>query len=175
MTENAENTQVTWHVWKKDSDDRIAKIVQEGTTDDLRSYISSILPQFLEHCYVKRKQAASYKLQRDAIESSVDEALLQVDFSENYTCQYQDEIQSAHWQQHQVSLFTAALWYNGVLHSTVFASDNLTHSKDTIIAYIDKLMEMLPNNIRRLSIWSDGLASQFKNRFISSAIVSLEE
>ena len=56
--------EVTWYVWKNDSDERLSKIVEEGTTDDLRTYISSILPQFMEHCYSKREQAAAYKLER---------------------------------------------------------------------------------------------------------------
>ena len=112
--------------------------MEEGTTDDLRTYISSILPTFMEHCYSKREQAA-YTLEWEAIEGSENKALLQVDFSENYTCQYQHEIQSALWLQHQVSLFTAALWHTGMLYSIVIASDNLVHSKDTIIAYLDML------------------------------------
>ena len=114
-------------------------------------------------------------MERKAIEGSEKKTLLPVDFSENHTCQYQDEIQSAHRQQHQVSLFTAVLWHAGMLHSIVIASDNLAHSKDTIIAYIDVLLEMIPNSVNTVSIWSDGPASQFKNRFIAAATISLQE
>lgn len=175
MIDMDDEVAVTWYVWKNDSDERLSKVVEEGTTDDLRSYISSILAKFMEHCYIKREQAAAYKLEREAIEGSKNKALLQVDFSENYTCQYQDEIQSAHWQQHQVSLFTAAMWHTGVLHSIVIASDNIVHSKDTIIAYLDMLLEMIPNSVTSLLIWSDGPASQFKNRFIAAAMISLQK
>ena len=132
--------------------------MEEGTTADLRNYICSILPQFMEDC----EQATAYKLERKAIKGSENKALLPVDFSENYTCQYQDEIQSTHWNQHQVSLFTAALWHTGMLHSIVIGSDNLVHSEDSVVAYIDMLLEMIPDSVTTVSIWSDGPALQHK-------------
>ena len=138
-------------------------------------------PQFLEHCYVKRHQAGMYKKQREAAETSWSEeaALLQVDFSENCTCRYQDEIQSAHWQQSQVSLFTAAIWYAGKLHPTVIVSDNTIHAKETVVAYISKLLLQVkacaPESLKTVHIWSDGPASQFKNRYIAVAIVTRQK
>ena len=33
--------------------------------------------------------------------------------------QYQDEIQSAHWQQHHVSFFTVVLWHTSMFHLIV--------------------------------------------------------
>ena len=124
------------------------------------SYICSIIPKFMEHCFVKRMQAISCNEEREtaACAANQDEALLQVDFSENYTCVFQDEIQSAHWKQAQVSLFTAALWYSGSLHPIVVASDNLNHTKDTVIAYIDRLLCELPSDVKQVSIWPDGPA-----------------
>ncbi len=106
----------------RDKDGRMVKIQEDGTVGELVEYISSIPPKFLEHCFVKREQASAYNVQREreraATESqSSQNALLQLDFSENYTCVSQDEVQSPHWNQRQVSLFTAALWYFGSLHS----------------------------------------------------------
>ena len=170
-----EAVMTTWYAWKKDESGKVCKVMEEGTTQELREYICLILPQFLEHCYIKRQQAAMYQEERKAAESHLTRALLQVDFSENYTCQHQDEIQSAHWQQSQVSLFTAAVWYNGELHSKVITSDNLTHSKDTVIAYVDTLLEDIPSQYNEVSIWTDGPASQFKNRYIAASIPVLEK
>jgi hypothetical protein len=75
-------------------------------------------------------------------------ALLQVDFSENYTCMFQDEIQSAHWKQDQVSLFTAALWFDGKLHPTVIAFDDLNHGKEMAVSYIDHHLDTLPATVK---------------------------
>jgi len=110
----------SWFIWKNDEDGKLAKVCEEGSIDELVEYFSGILPQFLQHTYYKREQAASYQLQREtAALDSASHRLLQVDFSENYTCEAQDEIQSDHWKQSQVSLFTAAFWYSETLHSIV--------------------------------------------------------
>ena len=155
-------------------------MIKEGTTDDLFDHICLTLPAFLQHCYVKRNQANSYNKEREGVgrenfDNSL--ALLQVDFSENYTCMFQDEIQSAHWKQDQVSLFTAALWFDGKLHPKVIASDDLNHGKETVVAYmyIDHLLDTLPGTVETISIWSDGPSSQFKNWFVAAAISSLQE
>ena len=96
--------------------------------------------------------------------------MMQIDFSEYYTCMYQDEIQSAHWKEDQLSLFTAAIWFDGKLHSKVIASDNLDHGKDTVVAYVDCLLKTFPKTVKTVSVWSDGPSSQFKNRFITAVI-----
>ena len=51
-----------------------------------------------------------------------DEAIVQVGFSENYTCQYQDEIEAAHWSQEQVTLFTVAIWVKNAANNTTYNS-----------------------------------------------------
>ncbi len=176
--DDASEPSYTWYVWKNDENGRITKAVEEGSIDDLTEHMCSLIPKFLEHCYVKRSQAEEYNRQRDAAlaESySQTTALLQVDFSENYTCVNQDEIQSAHWNQSQVTLFTAATYHTGKQHSSVIVSDNLSHTKETLLAYIDRLLEDLPPPVQVVSIWSDGPSTQFKNKFIAAAIPALEK
>ena len=87
---------------------------------------------------------------------------------------YQDEIQSTHWQQHQVSMITVALWHSRTLHSKVIASDNLNHFKETVLAYVDMILETIPASVKLVSIWSDGPASQFKNCYIAAALHTLQ-
>lgn len=151
-----EEQDVTWFIWKSIQSERIHKVLEEGCTTELVEYICSIIPQFIEHCYIKRHQAQCYRNVREDVDKSSFrcQALIQVDFAENYTCVAQDEIQSAHWQQSQVSLFTAAVWHSERLHSFVLASDNLSHTKDTVIAYIDILLATLPATTRQIFIWS---------------------
>ena len=62
---------VTWHFWKKDGDDKLCKMVMEGTTDDLFNHICSELPAFLKHCYIKRCRAKSYQMEREAVEVKI--------------------------------------------------------------------------------------------------------
>lgn len=167
--------QVKWEIWKDEG--KLIKATEEGTSHDLAEYIATNTPQFLKHSYIKRSQAGSYQEQREKASSSSfnkKSALMQVDFSENFTCIAQDEIQSFHWVQPQVSLFTVSLWYSGKQHPIVIVSDNLDHSKNTIIPYIDKILKEIPNSIEEVKIWSDGPSSQFKNRYIAAGIDVLQ-
>ena len=176
--EDASEPTYSWYVWKNVENNRITKTVEDGTIEDLLEHMCSLIPKFLEHCYVKRKQADAYNKERDAALSETynpETALLQVDFSENYTCVHQDEVQSAHWHQSQVTLFTAAIYHTGKEHSKVIVSDNLSHTKETLVAYVDKLLEDLPPAIQVVSVWSDGPSTQFKNKFIAASIPALEQ
>ena len=90
----------------------------------MQQYIISILPQFLQHGYSTREQAVAYQQEWEAAVSDTQDtsqALIEVDFSEKYTCVAKDKIQGAHWEQHWVSLSTIAIWHSGSIHSYVIA------------------------------------------------------
>jgi len=102
-------------------------------------------------------------------------AMLQIDFAENYSTLWQDEIQSAHWKKSQITLMTVAYWSNQKLISAVVVSDDLNHKKDSIVTFIDRLIgELVSTDVCLLHIWSDGPSSQFKNRYIAAAILFLQ-
>lgn len=167
---------ITWYQWKE-IDGCLTKIVKEGSVEDLLIYLSEISSQFFQHVYVKREQAASYKNQREeaaSVNYNPSVAIVQLDFSENYTCIAQDEIQSYHWGQPQVSLFTCSLWYGGKQHPYVIISENLIHSKDTIIAYLSRILDEIPDDVNQVRIWSDGPSSQFKNKYIAASLKVLQ-
>lgn len=63
----------------------------------------SIVPKFLKHVYIKHAQAESFEKEKKDVLEDEDLAILQVDFAENFTCEAQDEIQTAHWNQKNVS------------------------------------------------------------------------
>lgn len=84
------------------------KVTKEGTVEEALHSLQSKMPSFLEHVFVKRKQAEFYE--KRTAQMQPDEAVVQVDFAENYTCQHQDVIQAAHWSQQQATLFTVAIW-----------------------------------------------------------------
>lgn len=95
-----------------------------------------------------------------------DEGALQIDFAENFVCEFQDEVQSAHWNQLQLTLFIIAFHYNDIFQSKVFVSDNLKHTKETIVPYLFKVLSGLPTTLKVSKVWSDGPSSQFKNKYI---------
>ena len=53
-------------------------------------------------------------------------------------------------------------------------SYNLNHSKETVVAYVDMILDTIPASVKSVSIWSDGPASQFKNRYIAAALHTLQ-
>lgn len=69
------------------------------------THLIQIYPQFLQHSFIKRAQAESFKIDREAVESAdiADVCLVHVDFPENFTCEAQSDFQGPHWNQFQVS------------------------------------------------------------------------
>jgi len=53
----------------------------------------------MEHVNYMNKQAAQFQQMKANVEKN--RTVMQVDFSENYTITYQDEVQSAHWNAQQ--------------------------------------------------------------------------
>ena len=79
------------------------KVTKEGTVEALHS-LQSKMPSFLEHVFVKRKQAEFFE--KGTAQMQPDEA----DFAENYICQHQDEVQAAHSLLLQCHMPHRRLW-----------------------------------------------------------------
>ena len=95
---------------------------------------------------VKRQQARFFKKKIEHL--TEEEAVVQVDFAENFSCKYQGEVQSAHWSQDQVTLFTVAIWTksgdkNSCFESHVIVSDDLKHDKTTVAVCVCKVVNDL--------------------------------
>jgi len=68
-----------------------------GTVKNLYDHVVLMSQKFFRHCYIKRMQAKQYEEnKKNAALLTSHTAVVQIDFSENYTCISQDEIQSAH-------------------------------------------------------------------------------
>ncbi|CAH0559357.1 unnamed protein product [Brassicogethes aeneus] len=173
------NTPVKWMVWRKnDTSKRIEKHEKSDSLESLLLHITKISPQFLRHSYVKREQSDifnNYDCPRSTDKQLSEEGTLQVDFAENFVCEGQDEVQSAHWNQKQLTVFTTAFHLNEKFQSKVFVSNNLAHTKETIVPYMYILLSGVPESVKILKIWSDGPSSQFKNKFIAAVIPVLED
>lgn len=170
---------VSWNVWKKNlRANRTVKHDENGTMKDLIAHIVALSPQFSIHSFNKREQSEifnSHDRPRAMNSEYAVEGLLQVDFAENFVCINQDEVQNAHWNQRQLSLFTSGFYYNENFEPKVFVSDNSSHTKETIVPYLWKLLSNMPSSLKILKIWSDGPSSQFKNKFMAALIPYFEE
>jgi hypothetical protein len=101
--------------------------------------------------------------------------VLQIDFSENFTLFCQDEIQAAHWNNVQCTLYTAVAWYPSTeLHLPknkkcwVIVSNYMEHDKYAVNVFNKLLINDMVQEIglqNVLEIFSDGAVSQYKQRF----------
>ena len=90
--------------------EKLQKLSFQGSFDDAFSELKLQTPTFLMYDFVKEKKSAAFKSDRDFSDTNFDTAALQIDFAENYSTFYQDEVQSAHCAKTQITIFTAALW-----------------------------------------------------------------
>ena len=161
----------------QNTNSRVEKVEIIGTVEDAFTSLKTQLKPFLLHTYVKRKQAAHL----DKLVSNCDgeNAVLQVDFSENATIASQREIQSAHWSHAQATIFTAHAWIGtDSTESFVLVSDDLNHSKQSVYTYMQYIFNHLKSkfpNMKILDIFSDGASSQFKQKYLFSNLYSWEQ
>lgn len=92
---------VHYQQWQR-VDNRVEKVDKTGTVGDCFKELKIQVGPFLLYTYVKRKQAASFKLFVEWCYGK--NVVLQV---ENATIASQREIQSTHWNHGQATLFTA--------------------------------------------------------------------
>ena len=101
-------------------------------------------------------------------------AVVQMDFSENFSCVYQGEVSSAHWKTNSVTLYTVMIWFTDQSISTVLLSDNNDHDKTLVVPYtvyvLKYIREHFGDNVHDIEIWTDGPSSQFRNKYIFTFI-----
>lgn len=83
---------------------------------------------------------------------------MQIDFAENYSCVAQDEIQSAHWSNTLVTIFTCVTWMAGMKKCNALVSDNLSHDKYSVWSFLKVIMDDLTTHkgIEDVTLFSDG-------------------
>ena len=64
-----------------------------------------------------------------------------MDFTEIYACTAQDEVQSAHWKQAQITLYTSVAWFRYDIFLYVIISDNLKHDKYAVVVYLLEILK----------------------------------
>ena len=171
LPDTVKNLPAKWMKWQE-ANARLAKLENKGTIQDLYDHICAMSEKFLAHCRIKRLQ---YELDKElALLENSDVAVLQMDFAENYACIGEDEVQSAHWNQNQVTLFTTVTWFKGEVMSKVIVIDCMQHTKSSVMVFLDEILKNLPSTVK-VRIWMDGPSSQFKNKFVMEGMKMLSK
>lgn len=191
MKEEAPLDEVTtWYEWEQVTEQvhegeektttKMTKVIKEGTIEEALDILKTKMPSFLQHVFIKRNQTKFF--QEKIEQCKPQEAIIHVDFSENYTCLQQDEVQAAHWNQNQVTVFPVAIWSrdatgNVICSSHAIISDDLGHEKKSIAVFLYKVLNtFLKENhpdVTDVYLFSDGPSSQFKNRFMVKLLLTL--
>lgn len=97
------------------------------------------------------------------------QALIHIDFSENYCCKYSIEVQSAYYggSKPQVTLHTGMFYTKDYKQGFTTASDSSDHGSYAIIAHIEPVIRNYFDKnfkIDELYITSDSTCGQYRNR-----------
>lgn len=144
--------------------------VCKGIVSDLIGEYNKQVSLFLKHEFCKKHQFKALKSIRDNLQSN--ETLIRVDFSENYVCKLNREVQAMHFgaSKLQLSLHTGVQYIKEEkLQAKSFTtiSENLEHAAPGIWAHLNPVLKKIAQNenINTLRIGSDGPTGQYKNRF----------
>ena len=175
VEENVDNgsISITWSQWINEND-RAQKIEFSGSVDEAIVLLKSKVEFFLFHVFIKREQSNFFEqLKTDVTDEKI---VLQVDFAENFNLKEQNEIQTAHWNTVPLSIFTAFAWSRKGNFSFALPSLDVSHDKFVVNAALEivlNLIRTLLPNVKEINCFSDGAASQFKQRFLFRNLIQI--
>ncbi|CAF1310453.1 unnamed protein product [Adineta ricciae] len=158
---------IKWTLWSISEQGRYEKIDYEGSVLECVTTLQEKIEHFLFHVFVKRQQSSYFEM----IKANVNDkkCLVQVDYAENFAVIDQNEIQSAHWSRRQISLFTVYIWTQSFAQPMIIVSDDISHNKFTVsqcLEHVLKRLKLMIPLLQEVIIFSDGSASQFKQRYL---------
>ena len=126
------------------------------------------LDSLTAHSFTAKTQSTVYKERKSNLKEN--EAVVTLDFAENYKFIVQDEAQGYHWNNAQCTLHPVAIYVNqsGTVneYSMCIMSDDLTHDVDMVhqvtITVVSYLKSLIPD-IKLIRYFSDGCSGQYKN------------
>jgi hypothetical protein len=174
-----DNQQVFWWEWglevseyEKDGQMHVAKNTKKqmkrGTVGELKELFDMELSSVLcPHVYNIRHQFKSYRYLKEHLEEN--EAVIHVDFSENYICKYHSEIQSCHFGggHSQATIHTGVYYTSNGLVSFATISDCNRHDASAVWAHLSPILGYLNEenpNTDTLHFFSDGPTAQYRNK-----------
>ena len=167
--------------WKRGADGYLTKVRTEVDIAEALGLWQSMVEVLKAHIYTKRRQF--FEIRRITENLNEGELLIHLDYSENYKCKHQNEIQSAYFGNKSFSLFTACTYYCKdaniqKLPITVTTEEN-DKSRIASMSCVNKVithsMEKIQQIISTVFIVSDGCASQFRSRFVFSLLAHIQQ
>lgn len=126
------------------------------------------LSNFSRHIYNIKHQSERLRKLRESLTQN--EAVVHVDYSENYACKYSREIKETHFGggNQQVTLHTGVIYLSrGKAKSFASLSDCIQHNAIATWAHLDPVLRSMREehpNARDIHFISDGPTSQYRNK-----------
>ena len=159
------NVNITWSQWINENG-HAEKKEFSGSVDKVVVLLKSKVAGFLFHVFMKRQQSNYFeKLKAEVTDTKI---VMQIDFAENSNMREQDEIQKAHRNTKSLSIFSAFVWSRSKTFSYGLPSLDVTHDKFVVSSALEIILNHLESvipNVKEINRFSDGAASQFKQRF----------
>ena len=123
-----------WYQLEKVEDGWTERSKKKGTFENLLSTLQNLLTKFLLHYFINKLQTEAYNAcQLIATTADSNTTMVQMGFSENFCCVYQDEVSIAHWKTDSVTLYTVLIWFRDQSISMVLLSDNNDYDKTMVL------------------------------------------
>lgn len=150
--------------------DRTQQLIHRTTLDEYLNTLVASIEKLIPHSFIAKSQSKFLKDKKANLQK--DEAIVLLDFSQNFSYVIQNEIQSNYWSRDYCSLHTVVIYTHGTtpdkptITSLCVCSDDLHH--DVAFVYetqkfiTDTLKEKFPD-VKDIMYFSDGCGGQYKN------------
>lgn len=184
MLEKIENQKVKFQQWKRvklqNGKERMRIIDVEIPKESFKYTMLKEFSDFVSHVKRVTAQYKGVKAMKENLPK--DHVLIQMDFSENFSCQTLEEIQSAYWNAQMVTLHPTIVYFHGgndhLEHkSLVFVSEVLHHNASMVAAIISKTVtcvKKIKPEAKFVHFWTDSPSSQYRNRSIFDLLCNFE-
>jgi hypothetical protein len=155
------------------SDDEVLYAIWEGSRlikkcVELEVFIEELAKWTLKavtHQYIKRQQQHEIAGLKAKVHDRQNHLLIHCDFAENWSVVLPNPIQGYHWQNDQVSIFTAVTNQSDQTACFALVSDDTTHDTAHALFAIKAIIAYLKVQPEEITVISDGAAGHFKNRY----------
>ncbi|XP_065669184.1 uncharacterized protein LOC136088691 [Hydra vulgaris] len=161
-----EISEVNFYQWQK-SNYQCTLVPATLPLDEFIEMVYEQLDSLRVHHFISKSQATYYQHLKTNLKEN--QALVLLDFAENYSFLIQDAVQGFHWNNSQATVhpFVAYFIKDGKLDTQSYCviSDHLKHGTDAVHCFIGNVIDKLKQlqTFEHIIYFSDGAASQYKN------------
>ena len=141
--------EIEYEQWKSDDYSRMWTV--NCSTEEFCGKLEGAIRAYLKHLHINKNQSWTFSnFKKNVPEKS---AVVQMDFSENYTFKYGAAIQANYFKQPQCTLFVACIWVNTPEKKSsnpdnlVMITENLTHDTNSVFRYMVEINKYLQRQV----------------------------